>query len=285
MILKKSHLTSVEINKLTNLIKVCEEQEEIQLAVTINLSTSQNRNNEGCYDYFYCVDEELVGYLGAFAIPGVKQMEITGMVHPSFRRKGIFSSLLKEAISDLQLFKEQLLIIDYHSTSGKQFIDQCGASLSHSEFLLQYGKPVMATSPSIEMLEVREEDLSEVITIHSKAFGVSENEARGVIEQNFSSNMYNMLLAKDKGCTVGSLSILNRESYYISAFSVDPLFQGKGIGKQMLLQTVQSLGGNQSIMIEVEVNNDHALKLYQACGFVIKAGFNYYKLNTSFEKE
>ncbi|MBB6240230.1 ribosomal protein S18 acetylase RimI-like enzyme [Pedobacter sp. AK013] len=60
--------------------------------------------------------------------------------------------------------------------------------------------------------------------------------------------------------------------FYLDTISVNPLMQGKGIGKQLIkagIAWAKQLG-HYNIGLLVEQNNDRALKLYQNIGFAIQ---------------
>ena len=66
----------------------------------------------------------------------------------------------------------------------------------------------------------------------------------------------------------------------ITSFGVLPALQGRGYGRRMLLDAIDLLtrNGFASIAIEVETDNEHALGLYQSCGFQVSARYDYYDL-------
>lgn len=68
----------------------------------------------------------------------------------------------------------------------------------------------------------------------------------------------------------------------IETLNVDPLFQGKGIGKKLLYAAERDMfnRGIERIRLEVSVGNTSAIKLYEKSGFRINKllkNFYYYK--------
>lgn len=59
-----------------------------------------------------------------------------------------------------------------------------------------------------------------------------------------------------------------------------PARQGRGYGRQMLLDAVTTLreGGWPRITIEAATENEHALGLYRSCGFDVIARYDYHRL-------
>jgi ribosomal protein S18 acetylase RimI-like enzyme len=64
---------------------------------------------------------------------------------------------------------------------------------------------------------------------------------------------------------------------------VDPAWQGRGIGRDVLRQVCRELRdeGVQRIGLEVAVENDHALGLYGSLGFTQITTEDYYELPLS----
>ena len=62
----------------------------------------------------------------------------------------------------------------------------------------------------------------------------------------------------------------NNKTGFISMIGVHPKFQGKGIGKQVLLAGIKSLyqQGARSILLEVDSDNKNAISLYKKIGFM-----------------
>ena len=70
------------------------------------------------------------------------------------------------------------------------------------------------------------------------------------------------------------------EGAYIYGFVVAAEERGRGYGRQILLRTVHDLvaAGQSAISLEVAVDNERALGLYQACGFRETSANDYYTL-------
>ncbi len=81
-----------------------------------------------------------------------------------------------------------------------------------------------------------------------------------------------------KYLNISNSSILSSEQetesgeFYIDTVSVKPEAQGKGIGKQLILQAIKWAKelNQRYVGLLVELNNPRALKLYQNLGFRIK---------------
>ena len=66
----------------------------------------------------------------------------------------------------------------------------------------------------------------------------------------------------------------------IYGFAIDPLWQGRGIGRDVLRRVCRQLReeGIRRIGLEVAVDNDHAVGLYTSLGFTLVTTEDYYAL-------
>ncbi len=70
----------------------------------------------------------------------------------------------------------------------------------------------------------------------------------------------------------------------IETLNVDPMFQGNGIGKKLLLAAEKEMNsrGIKSIRLEVSIGNNSAIKLYEKSGFSKIAILRNYYMNNQF---
>ena len=90
------------------------------------------------------------------------------------------------------------------------------------------------------------------------------------------------------GChePVGSFRLDSGDTFIgIYAFGVCPDYQGRGYGRQILEDAIHIIraSSRKKIMLDVDVENDRAIRLYRSCGFEIRTTYNYYVLELSLE--
>src|SRR5437660_12064453 len=93
-LVKKQILTEAEATAIEQLITTCNNYEGLHMRIDVG-ALRQRAGNEA-NDFLYYEDDYLVGYLYVEGW-GSRDREIAGMVHPDYRRRGIFSSLLAAA--------------------------------------------------------------------------------------------------------------------------------------------------------------------------------------------
>jgi putative acetyltransferase len=80
-----------------------------------------------------------------------------------------------------------------------------------------------------------------------------------------------ILMAIVDGTAAGccALQVLDEQSYEVSKMAVSPAYQGRGIGRHLLLATIEEgrLLGARRLYIETNDKLTPAITLYGACGF------------------
>ena len=121
----------------------CSKEDQITLKLELDYKRSDaiNRTDKGnLHDIneFMCFSgAQLVGYIGISAFGDTTASpEVTGMVHPNYRRQGVFSKLFELALAECRRRNtgSVLLLCDRNSASGQKFLEKTGAAYSVSEF-------------------------------------------------------------------------------------------------------------------------------------------------------
>lgn len=109
-------LSQVELAAIEQLMQVCNAHEGLDLK--INLQMLHLRPHNEINDFLYYEQDVLVGFLGLYAF-NPYEAEISGMVHPKYRRKGIFTILFRAAfaVSQRRNIPRMLLIVEHASPS------------------------------------------------------------------------------------------------------------------------------------------------------------------------
>src|SRR5258708_22847087 len=108
-LVKRRTLMEAEVAEIEQLIAVCDDYEGLHMR--LGLDELRKRSGDEARDLLYYEDGALVGYL---AIDGWgKERELTGMVRPGYRRRGIFSQLLAAAKEEYHRLRVRTLILAY----------------------------------------------------------------------------------------------------------------------------------------------------------------------------
>jgi ribosomal protein S18 acetylase RimI-like enzyme len=262
----------VDIKKLQN---ACEAGESFELK--LNWDMLETRPENEIHDLFHYEDGNLVGFLGLYGFGS--KVELCGMVHPGFRRKGIFTQLFKEAEKLIveHKYKQILLNAPSKSETAKIFLQTVPCSYSFSEHQMQWKEKELEPQPDVSLRLTTPEDLELEIQLEVQCFGADESDAR-----KFSKGPHNLVdenyMIVTTGKTVGKIRIshANGEAW-IYGFAVLPQYQGKGIGRKALTNVViKEHQDSYPIFLEVEAKNANALRLYESCGFKAYHSQDYY---------
>ena len=205
------------------------------------------------------------------------------MVHPSFRRKGIFTKIIEIALDECRKrnFKEILLLGDDKSASAMKFIKKTKAIYSFSECrmtCLEWEvKEINNESIVVKATNKNAEDIDRLNTLF---FGDVSSEMILPEDEEKNNNITYFIKIDDK--IIGKIKTSKEEenSIYISGFGIIPEYRRKGYGRASLVKVLNKLKGENisKIELDVEIKNKNALNLYKSCGFKEGSIMNYYRM-------
>ena len=241
----------------------------------------KGRTGRDVEDILWWDDHRLLGFLGLYAF-GAPTVELAGMVDPAARRRGIATALLDAALPLChdRGYGQALLVTPRASTAGRGMALGRGAVLEHSEHaLVLLGAPTDGpTNPAITVRTATPDDIPEVSGLLTAAFGWPGSDVMDLA----ATKTTRTLLVEIAGSTVGTLRLTRdaEDAAGVYGFAVDPAWQGRGIGRDVLRRVCQQLReeGVSRIALEVAVDNDHALGLYTSLGFEPVTTEDYYAL-------
>ena len=225
--------------------------------------------------------------VGLAAIPDDTVPEASLMVHPSFRRQGLGRSLVDGIRAELRRrgLNGCLIVTDQASLSAKSFLAALGIIYTSSEYRLELNPAAIDRSrPRVDGLTLRpanQDDAETLVQVLSAAFWEPDEHAWENVLATFRESTRRFYLAELNGEPIGAIRIGEwGGNGDITAFGVVPDHQGKGFGRQILLDAVDLLLqlNLPRILIEVAVDNRNALGLYESCGFHITQEYGYYTL-------
>lgn len=248
----------------------------------------RTRPSDQVNDVLWWEGERLLGFSGIYSFGG-KDPEITGMVDPSVRRRGIGAGLL-DAVSEIcrgRAMAQALLVVPHSSRGGRGLALARSGRLDHSEHaLLLEGVPTDGPrDPRVRFRAAGVDDVDAVGEILDAAFNAAPADLPGQLART--SRRERTLLIELSGRPVGTVRITHEltagtDTGGIYGFAVHPDEQGHGIGGDVLRRCCRLLReeGADRVTLEVAVENEHALGLYTNTGFVPVATEDYYALST-----
>lgn len=285
-IILKKYLDENDIKLIRNLEDICLKEDNINLKLEleyrIEIKKDYNKSLNDVNEILYYLNDELIGYAGISAFSR-NIAEINGMVHPSFRRKGIFTKIIEIALDECRKrnFKEILLLGDDKSVSAMKFIEKTKAIYSFSECrmtCLEWEvKEINNESIVVKATNKNAEDIDRLNTIF---FGDVSSEMILPEDEEKNNNITYFIKIDDK--IIGKIKTSKEEenSIYISGFGIVPEYRRKGYGRASLVKVLNKLKGENisKIELDVEIKNKNALNLYKSCGFKEGSIMNYYRV-------
>ncbi|MEJ8547503.1 GNAT family N-acetyltransferase [Brevibacillus borstelensis] len=281
--LAKSKPTAEELGCIRELADVCNRFDQIDLK--LNLDMLENRPGTDTNDFF-CYDQgKLVGYGGLYVFHQ-GEAEVSGMVHPDYRGKGIFRCLqqLMEEECRSRKIPQLLFIVQRGSEAGKSYMEKASAQYRFSEYWMEReeaGQKSPVLNGRIQLRRSTPNDLETLIQLSIAGFQMDETRAREMserMEQDPKQTTY--LIVDDQSEPIGRISVSQQPDHaFIFGFTVHPDHQGKGYGREALAKTIDLLSaeGFSKIILEVATENSNALSLYESCGFRVKSANDYYR--------
>ncbi len=242
----------------------------------------RSRSDAAINDVLWWSDSQLLGFLGIYCFDG-RNAELVGMVDPAARRRGIATALLDSALAlcEERSYANVLLVVPRNSVAGRGLAVSRGSTLNHSEHALILNSPPSEV-PAAYDLVLRNADRADTPTVSrllAAAFGSAPDD---VGERLVEESAQTLVVMKD-GLAVGTLRVTrNGAAGGVYGFAIDPLLQGRGIGRQVLSEVCRQLfaDGVDHVGLEVATDNEHALGLYTSIGFAPVTIEDYFSLAT-----
>lgn len=295
-LIKKNQWNEAELAELKELAAACEQYENIRLK--LHWTMLGQRQPEETNDFLWYEDGRLVGFAGLYSF-NPAEAEVSGVVHPSFRRRGIFRTLNEAVVQEAhsRSVPRLLYICADTSASGKACVAALGAAYSFSEFgmrrnTLENGHSLEAeqageqpeSAKALRLARATAVDRELLIDLDSRGFAMSVEDAQQFIDMVLANSDEHIYIAYAGGKPVGKLCALNRDgNTHLYGFAVVPEHRGRGIGRSILRESIRLVSAPDiaTITLEVACDNRRALGLYLSCGFEETNVIDYYerKLN------
>jgi ribosomal protein S18 acetylase RimI-like enzyme len=235
-------------------------------------------------DLLWWGDRRLLGFLGIYS-HSAPVLELAGMVDPEFRRRGIGTALLDEAlhVCGERAHTATLLVVPRMSVAGRALALRRGGTLDHSEHALRLlGQPSdVRADPLVTIRAATPQDLPAVDELLNLGFGWRPTAPDDAGNDGPASVDPNILVVERQNALIGTVRLIREgDTAGVYGFVIHPDHQGRGIGRDVLhrLCLAARAGGAKSVNLEVATDNDRALNLYTSLGFTQVTTEDYYAL-------
>lgn len=286
-----AHLVPDEIRAVENLEALVMSHDQIALKLELGYKKSVFETKgllpDTLNDFVAYDQEQVIAYISLMQFgQATSTIEINGMVHPDYRRQGIFRGLMAMVQTECKKrgANKLLLLSDRLSPSGQGFIKSLTKTLHHTEYemyldakaFFSLGQP----HQTIQLRRAINEDAQEVATQNSLYFKEeTDEEAQLVMPEEEAKRGFLIYLGIAQDKIIGKVNLKISDTVSgIYGLGIKPAFRSQGYGRALLylaVQEIMSLTTSQ-IMLQVEATNDKALNLYTSCGFKPTSTMDYY---------
>ncbi|WP_221567464.1 GNAT family N-acetyltransferase [Alkalihalobacillus sp. TS-13] len=284
----KGHLEKQDYEEINGLQKYCVMEDNVTLKLELDYKWSKaldksvdiNRINE----FMFYDEGTLIGYIGICQFG--RELEVNGMVHPEYRRMGVFNSLFSLVKDEWYKRKttDMLLLCDNTSLPGLEFIKRTGALYDNSEYEMYLrGKPNLGSALNDLILrKAINKDAKEIARQNAMYFQVESVKEDLILPEEEAKRGVDIFIVEIDNTIIGKVHLaVNDGLGGIYGLGVLPEYRRKGYGREILMKAIDYLNERQvnKIMLQVAVKNKNALDLYKSCGFVETSKMDYYKLS------
>lgn len=235
-------------------------------------------------DLLWWRDSQLLGFLGIYS-HGAPIIELTGMVDPEFRQRGIGTALLDEAlrVCHERAYSATLLVVPRASAAGRSLALRRGGTLDHSEYAMQLlGQPSdVPADPLVTIRAATVQDLPAVQELIGLGFEPQAPASADPEPDRPARVDPDLLVIERDGALIGTVRLTRKQdSAGVYGFAIHPGHRGRGIGRDVLHRLCRSAraDGATSVHLEVATDNGRALHLYTSLGFTPVTTEDYYAL-------
>ncbi len=284
----KEKVSRADYEDISGLQKICMETDmtalKLELDYKLNRALTVKEETGHINEFMYYYGDRLIGYIGICHFGG-PDMEVNGMVHPGYRRRGIFKrlfSLVKDEWEKREC-RGMLLLSDAGSEAGLSFIRSMQAEYDHSEYEM-YLKGDMPGNPSQSSVVLRKAtnaDSMEIMRQNAIYFDLEPSERDAIMPEEEEKCGMLIYMAEAGGKTIGKVHLeTSGEVYGIYGLGVLPEYRSLGYGRAILGSAVAIFKGLEpkEIILQVAATNKNALNLYSSCGFQETSTMDYYRL-------
>ncbi|ERK30094.1 GNAT family N-acetyltransferase [Clostridium intestinale] len=289
----KENINKEDYKLISKLQQECIDKVALKLELDYKFASSNESSKitNNTNEFMYFDGEKLIGYIGIGSFGGFNTpIEVNGMVHPDYRKQGVFKKLTELVIDEWKRrnSNNMFLLSDRTSKEGQEFIKNLGATYNHTEYEMYFRQEGSSeTSKGLSNLTFRKaknEDAYELAKQDAIYFGEEvpeENDKEKMIlpEEEEKKGIRTYLAEKDNE-VIGKVRLELTDKGGIYGLGVLPKHRRKGYAREMLKFAVNTLieDGAKEVMLQVDSENPNALNLYKSCGFVETSVMDYYEM-------
>jgi ribosomal protein S18 acetylase RimI-like enzyme len=284
----KERLNENDYEDINTLQKLCIEQDKVALKLEIDYKLRRAKGKSGSVkniNEFMCYnDNQLIGYAGIGQFGGT-DLEVNGMVHPEYRRRGIFTRLISLAKDEWKKREgtKLLFLSDNKSVSGQAFIKVTGANFDNAEYemFLKNDRNQNSMPKQVVLRKATNKDARDIEVQNSMYFNTTMREENIPMPEDEEKCGTTTYLAEINNKIIGKVNVGIHDGIGgIFGLGIMTEYRGKGYGRELLILAIEKLQEKspEHIMLQVAAKNSNALNLYKSCGFEETSTMDYFEI-------
>lgn len=279
---KYNKLNDSLITEIKALEKITKDKDEVD--AELFLDTSLNFYPE-LNSILLAYDKNILVGIMIIFLPTNKEVELSFITHPDFRKKGIFNLLFEETLSEIKKFSiNSILVLTQNSSQAlDHIIKKLELKYEFSEYYMIYPKTFEIPefiNPDLQLSEVIADEVEELARVGNITFEDDYSNSLSIIKASIEAEdkLQYSLKYKNKIIGLGAVTIED-DNLTIYGLGILPDYQGKGFGKALVYLILNDLKrfANKQISLEVNSENTVAYNLYKKLGFEVKTKYDYYR--------
>lgn len=267
----KTQLNTDELKALDALVNKNLQQQGDCDKIYWNVITK--RSGTETHDYLFYDEDHLIGYLAIYEF-SYQSTEFSLILDPEYQKTGplneIRQKLLEIIASYHTVFLDFILTLRSNLLSEWVMAHSPKKISSHVEMRLNtLNSP--QNLPSVRIIRANYQDILTLAKIGTECFQSEYIQNLARFTENLKENNRIIWLVYHKGKIVGKIHARIDLGYkvFIHDLGILPEFRGKKLATSMIIKTIEYLKreGFEYFYLDVDYLNEHALKLYQNCGF------------------
>ncbi len=280
MIRERVRLSEKECSDLNDLLDICYETDKVPVVIQIDKTLNHHQRMNSWFMAYS--GETLIGVMSLFG-PLRTETEFTGCVHPDYRKKGVFNSLVDAALKETGFFgiERILFALDRKSESGQAVMRKKGYSLVQTEYSMVFPKhgTIKKIDSRLRITRTGIAELDDMAQISASAFDEPLDVTRTMLMNGLKSKERETYAAFFEEHMVGIISLMIQDqTAMMNGLAIDHHEQGKGYGADFLTQILLMIAERElTASLDVNSENTTAYNLYKRLGFQETEVQDYYE--------
>lgn len=279
MTIRSHQLTSQQLHDLDLLADDCKKTDGNSIAIYKYLLG--HKRPSSC-SLLYYQEKRLVAFLSTFFFY-TDACEVAVMVAPEYRNQGISTQLIREILPDLQTKTIKRIIFSTAYGLNNHWLTAKGFVYLNSEYqmLRNSNELVAADNKSLVFKQASLDDIASLCAIDLACFPAKQKDMSARFLTLVNDSNYTLFLAFKDEVAIGKAHICwQEESTRFADIAITPRLQGRGFGNALLAYCINYALSISPlpITLDVETNNQNALRLYTRLGFEVSNAYDFWSI-------